>query len=79
MSTSSFDLQETLQRIMKYLIEGLVIGLVAYLLPSKSLTSEEIVMLALTALAVAAGVIIKAMDTMMNLVILLELITGILF
>jgi hypothetical protein len=52
--STSFDIQETLQRIMKYLIEGLVIGLVAYLLPSKSLSTEEIIMLALTAASIFA-------------------------
>jgi len=51
---SSFDLQESLQRIMKYIIEGLVVGLVAYLLPSKSLAREELVLLAVTAASIFA-------------------------
>jgi len=39
---------------MKYLIEGLVVGLVAFLLPSKSLAKEECILLALTSAAIFA-------------------------
>ena len=52
--SSSFDMQETLQRVMKYIIEGLVVGLVAYLLPSKALSTEELILLAITASAIFA-------------------------
>ena len=51
---SSFDIQETLTRIVKYVIEGLVVALVAFLLPSKSLGREEVLLLALTAAAIFA-------------------------
>lgn len=50
----SFDFQESMQRIMKYIIEGLVVGLVALLLPSKSLSNHELIILALTASAIFA-------------------------
>jgi len=52
--SSSFDVQETLTRIVKYLIEGLVVAVVAYLLPSKSLKMEEVLLLALTAASIFA-------------------------
>ena len=45
-------MQEIITRIMKYIIEGLAVALVAYLLPSKSLPSEEIILLALSAAAI---------------------------
>jgi hypothetical protein len=50
----SFDVQEVFTRIVKYLLEGLVIGIVAYLLPSKSLAFEEIILLALTGASIFA-------------------------
>lgn len=50
----TFDAYEVFNRIVKYLLEGLVVGIVAYVLPSKSLSFEEILMLALTAATVFA-------------------------
>jgi ABC-type Co2+ transport system permease subunit len=43
-----------LTRIVKYLIEGFVVALVAFLLPSNPLKKEEILLLAVTAAAVFA-------------------------
>lgn len=54
MPEMSFDMNEMFVRIVKYLIEGLVIGIVAYVLPSKSLAFEEIILLALTAASIFA-------------------------
>jgi ABC-type Co2+ transport system permease subunit len=54
MNSSNFDIQETLTRIVKYLIEGFVVALVAFLLPSNPLKKEEILLLAVTAAAVFA-------------------------
>ena len=48
----SFDTQEMLTRLVKYLIQGLVVAIVAYILPSKSLTTQEVILLALVAAAV---------------------------
>ena len=46
-----FDLTELIKRGIKYLIEGLVVAIVATIVPRKPLQVEEIVILALTAAA----------------------------
>jgi hypothetical protein len=48
----SIDFSEVLVRMTKYTVEGLVVALVALLLPSKQLTLQEVILLALTAAAV---------------------------
>lgn len=48
----NFDTQEMFTRLVKYLIEGLVVAIVAFLLPSKSLTMQEVILLALVAAAI---------------------------
>ena len=50
----TFDTQEMFTRLVKYLMEGLVVGIVAAVLPSKSLTFQEILLLALTAASIFA-------------------------
>lgn len=51
----TFDLQEVLQRMLKYLIEGFVVGLVASLVPSgHKLKLHEVVVIGVTAAAVFA-------------------------
>jgi len=50
----TFNTQEMFTRIVKYLTEGLVIGIVASILPSKSLSTQEVILLALTAASVFA-------------------------
>jgi hypothetical protein len=52
MGDYSFDLQEVVYRFIKYVIEGLAVALVAWLLPSKSLPSEEIILVGLSAAAI---------------------------
>jgi ABC-type Co2+ transport system permease subunit len=47
----AFDLSELIKRIVKYLVEGLVVAFVAILIPHKPLDAEEIIILALTAAA----------------------------
>jgi hypothetical protein len=49
-----FDLGEFTKRIIKYLIEGLIIAICAFVLPKKSLNIEEIVIIGLTAAATFA-------------------------
>jgi hypothetical protein len=49
---SGFDLSELVKRAIKYLVEGLIVGLVAVLVPRKPLNVEEIIIIALTAAAV---------------------------
>jgi hypothetical protein len=50
----TFDTQEMFTRLVKYLMEGLVVGIVAAILPSKSLSFQEILFLALTAASIFA-------------------------
>ena len=47
----SFNVQEMFTRIIKYLIEGLVVGIVASILPEKSLSMDKVVLLGVTAAA----------------------------
>jgi hypothetical protein len=54
MSNFSVDGKEVIVRIIKYLLEGSVVGLAAYLIPSKKLSGEEVLTIALTAAAVFA-------------------------
>jgi ABC-type Co2+ transport system permease subunit len=51
MSSAAFDLTELVKRAIKYLIEGLAVGICAMLIPKKQLNVEEIVIIALTAAA----------------------------
>lgn len=46
-----FDIQEMFTRIIKYLLEGLVVGIVASILPEKPLSFDKVLLLALTAAA----------------------------
>lgn len=46
-----FDISELIKRIIKYLVEGLMVALAAYAIPKRSLNLEEIGMIALTAAA----------------------------
>ena len=46
-----FDVSELVKRLIKYLVEGLMVALVAYAIPKKSLDLEEIGMIALAAAA----------------------------
>lgn len=50
----TFDTNELFTRLVKYLMEGLVVGIVAAVLPSKSLSVQEILLLALTAASIFA-------------------------
>ena len=42
---------ELVKRIIKYLVEGLMVAIAAYAIPKRSLNFEEIVLIALTAAA----------------------------
>jgi hypothetical protein len=54
MSGYTLDGQEMFTRVIKYLMEGLVVGLVAYLLPSKGMDAKEALMIALVGAAMFA-------------------------
>lgn len=49
--SSMFDLGELVKRIIKYLVEGLMVAIAAYAIPKRSLNLEEIALIALTAAA----------------------------
>jgi ABC-type Co2+ transport system permease subunit len=49
-----FNVAELAKRIIKYLIEGLMVAIAAFAIPKKSLNMEEIILLALTAAATFA-------------------------
>ena len=51
---SMFDISELIKRIVKYLIEGLMVAIAAFAIPKRSLNLEEIALLALTAAATFA-------------------------
>jgi ABC-type Co2+ transport system permease subunit len=46
-----FDVAELVKRIIKYLIEGLMVAIAAYAIPKASLKLDEIALIALTAAA----------------------------
>ena len=46
-----FDLGEFLRRVIKYLVEGLMVAVAAYAVPKMSLKLEEIALIAFTAAA----------------------------
>uniref|UniRef100_A0A6C0F407 Uncharacterized protein n=1 Tax=viral metagenome TaxID=1070528 RepID=A0A6C0F407_9ZZZZ len=48
---SLFDISELIKRIIKYLVEGLMVAIAAYAIPKQSLNLEEIMLIALTAAA----------------------------
>ena len=49
--TGFIDISELVKRIIKYLVEGLMVAIAAYAIPKRSLNIEEIVFIALTAAA----------------------------
>ena len=51
MSDFGFDVKEILVRIFKYLFEGLVVAVAAYLIPGKKLQAVEILTISLVAAA----------------------------
>jgi hypothetical protein len=58
--TDYFDLNEFVKRIIKYLIEGFIIGIVCYTIAKNRLTFDEIVIISLT-----ASVVFSMLDTYM--------------
>jgi ABC-type Co2+ transport system permease subunit len=49
-----FNMTELIKRIIKYLIEGLMVAIAAFAIPKRTLNLEEIALLALTAAATFA-------------------------
>jgi ABC-type Co2+ transport system permease subunit len=48
---SGFDFSELIKRAIKYIVEGIIVALAAYVIPKQSLKVEEVVVIALTAAA----------------------------
>ena len=46
-----FDLGELLRRAIKYLVEGLMVAIACYAIPKRSISMDEICLIALTAAA----------------------------
>jgi ABC-type Co2+ transport system permease subunit len=46
-----FDLGEFMKRLIKYLVEGLIVGIAAFVIPKQSLKLEEVALISLTAAA----------------------------
>ena len=49
-----FDFNEFVKRAIKYLVEGIMVGIVAFAIPKKNLNIEEVVIIGLTAAATFA-------------------------
>jgi len=49
-----FNTSELIKRIIKYIVEGLMVAIAAYVIPKKSMNLEEVGCLALTAAATFA-------------------------
>ena len=49
-----FNVAELIKRIIKYLIEGLMVAIASFAIPKRSLNLEEIALIALTAAATFA-------------------------
>jgi len=48
---SVFDLGELVRRVVKYLVEGVMVAIAAYAIPKRSLNLDEVMLIALTAAA----------------------------
>lgn len=48
---SLVNISELIKRIIKYLVEGLMVAIAAFAIPKRSLDMEEIILIALTAAA----------------------------
>ena len=46
-----FDIAEFIKRIIKYLVQGLMVAIAAYAIPKRSLNLDEVMLIALTAAA----------------------------
>lgn len=44
-----FDMNELIKRVIKYLIEGLMVAIAAFAIPKRSLNIEELISISLTA------------------------------
>ncbi len=66
MGDFSFDGKEILVRVLKYIFEGLVVAVAAYLIPGKKLQASEILTISLVAAATFSILDLLAGPTMSN-------------
>jgi len=52
--TYTLNLQELISRVVKYLLEGIVVGIVAFILPTKGINLGEATVIALVAASMFA-------------------------
>jgi heme/copper-type cytochrome/quinol oxidase subunit 4 len=57
MSGLTFDFSELIKRAIKYIIEGIMVAIAAYVIPKKQLNIEEVVIIALMAAAVISALV----------------------
>ena len=48
---TNFDLAEFVKRLIKYIVEGLMVAIAAFVIPKRSINLEEVGLIALTAAA----------------------------
>jgi hypothetical protein len=48
---SSFDCNEFIKRAIKYIVEGIMVAIAAFVIPQRKMKVEEVVIIALTAAA----------------------------
>ena len=48
---SLLDFRELIRRVVKYLVEGIMVAIAAYAIPKRSLNLDEVMLIALTAAA----------------------------
>jgi hypothetical protein len=51
---SGFDFSEFVKRAIKYIVEGIMVAIAAFVIPKKTLNVEEVVIIALSAAATFA-------------------------
>lgn len=51
MVLQGLDIEELLKRVIKYLVEGLMVAIAAYVIPKKSPSMDEVALIALTSAA----------------------------
>ena len=47
----NLDMQEIVKRIIKYLVEGIMVAIAAFVIPQRTLKMDEVILIALTAAA----------------------------
>ena len=47
----NLDVQEIMKRVIKYVIEGILVAIAAFVIPQRTLKTDEIMLIALTAAA----------------------------